>query len=114
MATDSGPLPRGCSTICLPFDQQLYREVVADPARFRQALDRFFRDRPELFPTAFAAGYRLKDIRTSAKLGLRLRRIRCTATGEAFTIRPSFALPYMVGYADAVEPPPFLRTFGVP
>jgi len=114
MATGSGPLSRGCSTICLPFDQQLYREVVGDPARFRQALDRFFRDLPELFPTAFAAGYRLKDIRTSAKLGLRLRRIRCTATGETFTVRPCFALPYMVGYADAVEPPLFLRTFGVP
>ena len=60
MATGSGPLARGCSTICFPFDQQLYREVVGDPARFHQAFDGFFRDLPELFPNAFASGYRLK------------------------------------------------------
>jgi hypothetical protein len=101
-------------TSCLPFDQQLYRAVIDDPARFRQALNGFCRDLPALFPNAFASGDRLKDRRTSAQLGLRRRRIRCTATGETFTVRPCFALPSRVGYADAVEPALFLGTFGVP
>jgi hypothetical protein len=114
MAVSPGRWPRGCSTICLPFDQQLYHEVIDDPVRFRRTLDRFFREMPELFPAAFASGYRLKDIRTSAKRGLRLRRIRCTATGEAFTIRPSFVLPYLSASTDQVEGPLFLRCFGVP
>jgi hypothetical protein len=114
MATRAGPRPRGCSTICLPFDKDLYPEVVASPARFRAALDRCHRQMPELFPKDFDQGYALKDSYVSSKLGLRLRRITCQATGRAFTVRPSFALPYLVGYADDVAKPLFLRSFGVP
>lgn len=84
------------------------------PPRFRAWLDAAYRDTPELFPTAFAAGYRLKDDRTSRKTGLKLRRIRCPSTGESFSVRPSFALPYQTGTRDAVQGPLFLRGFGVP
>src|SRR5215469_650795 len=114
MATSGGPRPRGCSTICLPFDKDLYPEVVASPARFRAALDRYYRAMPELFPEDFGRGYVLKDSYVSAKLGLCLRRITCKATGRAFTVRPSFALPYLTGRTDDVERPLFLRSFGVP
>ena len=114
MAMSAGRRPRGCSTICLPFDQRAYDEAVADPAAFRAALDRLFLDTPELFPEAFAHGYLLKDSYRSVKLGLRLRRIECKATGEAFSIRPAFALPYMVGLAGEASGPLFLRGFGVP
>ena len=107
-------MARRCSTICLPLDQALYPELVADPAAFRAALDRLFLDTPELFPEAFARGYRLKESRTSRKLGLRLRRVRLRATGESFTVRPSFALPYMAGLAPDASGPLFLRGFGVP
>jgi hypothetical protein len=106
--------PRGCSTICLPIDQQRYQEIIDSPERFRRTLDQLYRDRPELFPKDMASGYTLKDDRVSARLGLRLRRIRCKATGCAFTVRPSFALPYMVGRTDGAEGPLFLRGFGVP
>jgi hypothetical protein len=107
-------MARRCSTICLPFDQARYPEVVADPAAFRQALAGFFRLMPELFPDAFAGGYRLKDRRPSRKLGLLLRRVRLKATGETFTVRPAFALAYMAGTAAAASGPLFLRAFGVP
>src|SRR5262249_7090793 len=69
---------------------------------------------PELFPKAFAQGYTLKDSRLSAKRGLRLRRIRCKATGQTFSVRPCFVLPYMTGWADDVAAPLFFRRFGVP
>jgi hypothetical protein len=114
MAAASEGLPRGSSTVCLPIDQEQYREVVASPERFRRWLDDSYARHPELFPKAFAAGYLLKDARTSTKLGLRLRRFMCKATGEAFSVRPSFVLPYLVGYTDDVEKPLFLRSFGVP
>ena len=107
-------MARRCSTICLPFDQTTYSELVADPAAFRAALDRSFLAMPELFPEGFAGGYRLKESRTSRKLGLALRRVRLKATGEAFTVRPSFALPYMAGWAADASGPLFLRAFGVP
>ena len=107
-------MAHSCSTICLPVGNDAYLDVVDDPGRFRSWLDQAFRDWPELFPEAFAQGYRLKDDRTSAKMGLRLRRVRLKSTGESYSVRPSFALPYMTGSADDVEGPLFLRAFGVP
>jgi hypothetical protein len=106
--------PRGCSTICLPFRKDDYTQLVADPGRFRHALDQLYRDLPELFPKAFADGYRLKDRRRAKKNGLLLRRIVCTATGEAFTIRPSFVLPYLTADTRDADKALYLRSFGVP
>jgi len=104
----------GCSTLCLPISKDAYLALIDFPGRFRAWLDQAFLDRPELFPQAFAHGYTLKDDRVSAKLGVRLRRIQCKATGESFSVRPSFVMPYMTGYADEVEGPLLLRSFGVP
>src|SRR5947209_11632742 len=114
MAARSLNRPRGCSTICLPISPDLYQQVIDSPQRFRHTLDQCYRDSPELFPKAFAQGYTLKDDRVSAKLGLRLRRIECKATGEAFSVRPAFALPYLTGWTGDVADPLFLRRFGVP
>jgi hypothetical protein len=69
---------------------------------------------PELFPDGFAHGFLMKDRRRSRKLGLLLRRVRLKATGETFTVRPAFALPYMAGRAEEASGPLFLRAFGVP
>jgi hypothetical protein len=107
-------LARSCSTVCLPIDQQSYQGLIDDPALFRDWLDRAFKDCPELFPEAFAGGYRLKDARTSKKTGLRTRRFRCAATGESFSVRPCFVLPYHTALSDDVSDPLFLRSFGVP
>jgi hypothetical protein len=107
-------LARRCSTLCLPIGKDDYQGFIRDPRRFRAWLDQAFHAWPELFPKAFAAGYRLKDLRISTRTGLRLRRIRLKATGESFSVRPSFVLPYMVGTTDDVQGPLFLRAFGVP
>jgi hypothetical protein len=107
-------LARPCCTICLPADKDTYPQVVADPARFRDWLDRSFRCCPELFPQGFTLGYRLKDGRTSTRTGLRLRRVRLKATGQSFSVRPSFLLPYGVGTTDEARGPLLLRAFGVP
>jgi hypothetical protein len=107
-------MARRCSTICLPIDQQSYQGVVADPALFRAWLDRSFQQSPELFPQGFAKGYRLKDGRVSRKTGLLTRRVRLKATGQPFSVRPSFVMPYQTALADDVADGLFLRSFGVP
>jgi hypothetical protein len=114
MAGIPTPKPRGCSTICLPICKDHYEQLIDSPPQFRAWLDQAFRDTPELFPQAFAQGYTLKDARVSAKRGLRLRRIRCKATGGAFTIRPAFVTPYLAAWTDDAAGPLFLRSFGVP
>jgi hypothetical protein len=114
MAAGSQALPRGCCTICLPIGKDAYLALIDSPRLFRSWLDAAYRDNPELFPEAFSQGYLLKDGRVSKKLGLPLRRVQCKATGLAFTVRPSCALPYMAGWSDDVEKPLFLRRFGVP
>src|SRR6516164_5303099 len=107
-------MARRCSTICLPVCKDAYPGFIDSAVAFRGWLDSAFRDAPELFPQGFAQGYTLKDSRFSAKRGLRLRRIHCKATGQTFSVRPCFALPYMTGWADDVQGPLFLRGFGVP
>jgi hypothetical protein len=114
MAERSQQKPRGYSTICLPIDKDRYLQVVDSSEEFRAWLDQAFRDMPELFPQAVASGYTLKDARHSKKADLMLRRIECKATGEAFTVRPSFVLPYMTGNTAEVEGALYLRSFGVP
>src|SRR5262245_25756854 len=107
-------MARHCSTICLPVGKVAYLGLIDSPVAFRSWLDQAFHSAPELFPKGFALGYTLKDSRRSAKRGLRLRRIRCKATGQTFSVRPCFVLPYMPGWTAAVEAPLFWRTFGVP
>src|SRR3954453_6854639 len=104
---------RGHRTICLPIPEDTYQRVVLDPREFRATIDECFRRAPELFPAHFADGYELKDDRGSIKQGLPIRRIRLK-DGTAFSIRPSFLMPYMTGRAQDVEGPLFLRKFGVP
>jgi len=107
-------MARRCSTICLPARKDEYLGLIDSPAAFRGWLDTSFRSFPELFPTGFTAGYVLKDARSSARLAIRVRRVRVAATGRSYSVRPSFALPYMTGWTDDAQGPLFLRAFGVP
>jgi hypothetical protein len=94
--------------------RELYDQCIDSPATFRQLLDQAFQQWPELFPAAFAQGYTLKDSRLSRKRGLRLRRIQCRTTGQAFTVRPSFVTPYLAAWTEDAADPLFLRSFGIP
>jgi hypothetical protein len=114
MAADSATRSsRGHRTICLPLSEPAYAQIVADPVAFRRALDDWFQRMPELFPAHFARGYRLKDDRFSVKQEVLIRRI-VLRDGAAYSIRPSFLMPYLVARTGDVEGPLFLRKFGVP
>jgi len=100
-------------TICLLIGEGEYREVVDDGTEFRRVVDRCYQETPELFPGGFEKGYELKDRRESRKTGLTIRRIELR-DGTAYSIRPSFLMPYLSARTDDVEAPLFLRKFGVP
>jgi hypothetical protein len=97
----------------LPVSEDAYTQAVNDPAEFRRLLDEGFRTTPELFPPNFAKGYELKDERTSVKQGIPIRRI-LLRDGAAYSVVPSFLMPYMTARVADVEGPLFLRKFGVP
>src|SRR4051795_3361979 len=104
---------RGHRTICLPLSEDAYQKIVGDPRAFRTAIDDCFRRAPALFPPNFAGGYQMKDDRVSAKQKVVIRRIVLN-DGAAYSIRPSFLMPYMAARVEDVEGPLFLRKFGVP
>src|SRR4051794_24261944 len=113
MANPSTRASRGQRTICLPITEDAYARIIEDPREFRRTLDELFRHAPELFPNDFTLGYRLKDDRMSAKQRIRIRRI-ILRDGTAYSIRPSFLMPYLTARTADVEPALFLRKFGVP
>lgn len=104
---------QSCRTICVPEMKEKYLSVIHDPALFRAWLLELFERLPELFPVGFEAGFEMKDLRTSRKLKIPLRRIRLR-NGECFTVRPSCVMPYLTALTEDVETGLFLRRFGVP
>ena len=104
---------RGQRTLCLPIAEDAYARIINNSQEFRRTLDETFRRAPELFPNDFALGYQLKDDRVSAKQRIRIRRI-ILRDGTAYSIRPSFLMPYLTARTAEVEAPLFLRKFGVP
>jgi hypothetical protein len=105
-------VPRKSRTICLPFCQDEYGQLVKDPKQFRRAVDETAQQHACLFPDGFQNGYEMKDIRYSKRLDIWTRRI--LMDDVSYTIRPSFVMPYMTGMVHDVEKPLFLRKFDVP
>jgi hypothetical protein len=109
------PPSRGSKHICVPFDTEAqYQACVDDVAKYREYLRKLSAQHPELFPRALGQGYTFHDRYRSRKQGVVLRRIKLTASGEVFTLRPSFVLPYLIARTEEVEKALFLRQWGVP
>jgi len=104
--------------ICIYIEEEEYNHILGDAKAFRQYLDGMIAQYPELFPVMIRQGYTFHDILPESKKlpGIGLRRIKVKANDgsgdEVFTIRPSFVMPYMVGYTGDVEKPLFLRRWG--
>lgn len=98
--------------ICLPFSQDNYERNIHNADDFKICIDKRIELFPELFPAQIVHGYRMKDIYRSKKQSIWIRRI--AIAGVAYTIRPSFIMPYLVGYVDEIQAALFLRKFNVP
>ena len=106
------PTPHINRTITVPFNQQKYLEVIKDAKSFRKELDIVIKSNPELFPRGIQTGYWMKDKRHSKKSKIDIRRIEVDEI--AYTIRPSFVMPYQTAFTADVEKAIFLRKFDVP
>jgi hypothetical protein len=107
----------GSNEIVLPISLQEYERFARNPADFRQLLNEQFNAHPELFPREFGEdGFQLKDIVTSVKMGIRIRRITVGFPDQSHNYRvlPSNILPSMCGRTEDVTNALFLRKFNVP
>ncbi len=109
---NAGFTPSANRTICIFFSQDTYETVVNNAPQYRNHLNEAIQNHPELFPDQIGSGYELKDRRESVKLKITIRRI--LVSGVSYSVRPSFAMPYMTGFTENVEKPLFLRKFAVP
>jgi hypothetical protein len=66
---------RGHRTIRPPFDRERYEQTVLDAASFRQYLDEYIQQFPELFPADIQQGYTLHEVRFSRRRQMYYRRI---------------------------------------
>ncbi len=105
---------RKSRTVCLPIEKEEYISIVEDSVPFRNYLKEMIEKHKELFPEGIEEGYLMKDIRSSKKLGLKIRRIKLKAVKMSVSIRPSFVFPYMSAMTEDVEAALFLRKFAVP
>lgn len=109
---DTKSTTRQNRTICLPFLQEVYNQNILDPSNFRKYIDECIELFPEIFPYEITNGYQMKDCYFSKKQQIWIRRIN--VDGTAYTIRPSFLMPYLVGFTEDIEKGIFLRKFDVP
>jgi len=110
--TDTRSANRNKRTICLPFSQDNYECNIHNSDDFRFCVDKRVKLFPELFPAEIVNGYQMKDFYYSKKQSIWIRRIKIA--GVAYTVRPSFIMPYLVGFVDEIEKSLFLRKFNVP
>ena len=110
----NGLARRESCTICLPIAEDEYRNIMNSWPDVRQWIQRCFKETPELFPANFAQGFRQKDSRGPRKMDLRIWRITANSEDQAYSIRPSFVMPWMIARTEDVANGLFLRKFGVP
>lgn len=102
-------------TIVIGFaSEEEYNEYLDGQRDMRQYLLDMYTQHPELFPVHFEQGFHFHGFVESKKLGLKQRRIRLKANKQAYQVRPSLAMPYMIGRTDDIEKALFLRCWAVP
>ncbi len=106
--------PRKPKSICLPFETAEYQACLEDHEHCRGYIMEMYERSPELFPSGLSKGFTFHGFLLSKKQDLIQRRIKLTANGEQYQIRPSFMMPYMIGSTQEVEKALYYRRWGVP
>ena len=106
--------PYGSRQICINMTEDQYHDIWHDSAKVRSLIDRLVQQHPELFPDDIQQGYALSGMLPASKKmpDIRLRQIRIADV--AFTLRPSFVMPYFTGTTEELRKPLLLLSYGVP
>ncbi len=108
-------VPGNHKTICMAFpDEEYYEVCMTDNVKFRAHVDQIYNQYPELFPEAFKGSYILHGFIYSKKQEIKTRRIKLVENNEAYQIRPSFLMPYMIARTDDLEKGLYFKRWGVP
>ena len=89
-------------------------DIQAVKAKFRAYLEHIYKQHAELFPKVFKGGYILHGFVYSKKQQINTRRIKLVENNEAYQIRPSFLMPYMIARTSEVEKGLYFKRWGVP
>jgi len=94
--------------------RQVYDGIWRNPGEVRLWLDGMIAEHPEVFPAEIGKGYTLSGMLPESKKmpGIRLRQIR--VADVAYTLRPSFVMPYCTGTTEEMQKPHILLAHGVP
>ncbi len=87
-------------------------ECIFDGHELRALIAETIKNHPELFPAGIKKGFKMKDLRQSVKQGIVIRRI--VIDSIAWSIHPSFIMPYMSANTKDAEKALFMRKFAVP
>jgi hypothetical protein len=79
--------------VSLPDQKRTIKHSYKKETHKRAYLDQQIASYPELFPAEISNGYWLHGAVRSKKLNLMTRRIKLTANGAVYQVRPDFALP---------------------
>lgn len=90
-------------TICLDFtNQENYEKGLKSRKLFGKFLERDIKEHPELFPEGINNNWCFFGLtRTSKKTGIKMRKIQIGK--EVYQIRPSFVMPYQIGFTEPVS-----------
>lgn len=104
----------GSRQICIAMDRETYDDIWNDSGKVRKLLEKMIVEQPEIFPAEIADGFALSGhLPESRKMGeIRLRQIRIG--GKAYSLRPSFVMPYFCGTIQEIEKPLLLLSYGTP
>jgi len=105
MSVPSTKYPKGSKTIRIPCSEENHLTMVKNSSQFRSFLTNVIEKHPELFPKDITSGYHLHGFTApSVKLdGIIFFRIKILASGDVYTVAPSYVMPYMCAKTKDVE-----------
>jgi hypothetical protein len=104
----------GSRQIVIPMNRETYDDIWSDSVKVRKLVEELAAVYPELFPAEIDSGFQLSGFLPASKKMEKIRFRQCRIDGIAYTLRPSFVMPYCCGSVEELEKPLRLLSHGVP